>query len=803
MGSFWFSHTGEKVSGKQGWIRTARIEAATVLALSLLFAFWSNGWLMKENFWGIDDPKKLSVTREVVAALHEEGIRGGWETLRELEGNNNGLTMSLYLVFTCALFGAKALWPYHVLKGLQHAFWIFLIWGTARNLGGRRLGAVCAVLFGVFCNSTVLLPDMQTYSANWWRLYTTDSFGALPLALFWWSASMAVIKPRRRVGWLLLAAVAYVLSLQAKGTYLYLFPAVAVAAAFAFAGNAIPRRRPLPILLCLGALFVIGGLTIVFYGVGVSGVTVLNYEAFDPSFSPQRLIEGWKFYSQVLEDTGAWLWLLAIAGGVVLMIRLVQRRRVPPIAARWRLVLVLTLLVAGAGGLILQSAWPIRIPRYMMAFMPTLSLGAGISIGWLHYEFTRPQRRRTKRFTSWERTAFASAVLLYLLALGILFLPTEQGKLRLAAFAVLMAGAVCATAVLWRLQRRRQWRHAVGPALLSGFIAVTVLTQAVVLALNYLEARAAFQAIYRGENLLKTQARAVPPAPPGETWECWTNISGEFRLNTFWFLHTYDGRTDLRLIERRIPETVTPPAAVHMVKYPHPPDELRWLTPGFAQWRLVPWTESGEIFAEIRYLGLDDPPIRIELTPTERRALLGRVVLRFDTGDVPFTDDLRITLATRDGEELTSETWRGVESPRQRTNRVPVDFDPPPVLRPGVSHVLFVDRIKDPEYERSIFRVFIRDGVKTPFLTMYADETKQGLPRPGFKAYLAQPWTEKGGAPKVLRATEARTAFHVEAPAAVLRRLVELGGYGYSTQAVRWVRYPIHSTMAIFPERKD
>jgi hypothetical protein len=86
---------------------------------------------------------------------------------------------------------------------------------------------------------------------------------------------------------------------------------------------------------------------------------------------------------------------------------------------------------------------------------------------------------------------------------------------------------------------------------------------------------------------------------------------------------------------------------------------------------------------------------------------------------------------------------------------------------------------------------------------MHADDTKHGLPRPGFRAYLAQPWTEKGGAPEVLEATEARTAFHVEAPAAVVRRLIDLGGYGYSTQAVRWIRYPIHSTMAIFPEKED
>jgi hypothetical protein len=504
---------------------------------------------------------------------------------------------------------------------------------------------------------------------------------------------------------------------------------------------------------------------------------------------------GFDFYKNLLLDTGFWIWAVPLVWIPYGIIRLLKRRSRRNRGAIWREIIIISAFAGGMAGIMIYSTWPILLPRYAITFVPPLALVCGATVGRLLRSLRRGRsRNKISPFLKW--TAFGTAAIFFAAGTGILYYPVINGWLKIEMSAALCGIIFPVAGWLYFIKRRDIRLRGLGASLTSGLIITTFGIQFLVMGLNYIEARKAFQTVYRGQNIFKNLLVQLP-AREQDHYRITGNIHGEFVDNTIWFLKTYSGRLDLAYIGILGDIPIKGLNTIFVETYPHPPDLSRWIPPGFGQWEYIPWLKSGDNFAQVLAMGLNDPPVHIFFPAIKEPVLLGRVVLRFDTRTVPWTDRVVIRVLDKNDVTIGEAVFRGMDAPRQHTNAVPFVFPRPAPLLPGNNYRISISVEEDPTAAPYGLKFLQRKDMRTLFLLMESENKKKRTLGLGLVVYLVRPLLPTISEGNVKIAEASQTAFHVESPAAIIHRILFLErGAGYSTQSARWIRYTIKSSRA-------
>ncbi|GAB4315198.1 MAG: hypothetical protein Kow0059_07170 [Candidatus Sumerlaeia bacterium] len=316
-------------------------------ALRFPWSLVDDAWFLRraEVFWGALFAFEPKPALQMLFTLDQtEGVR------------SYGMSVNLLAIVMRALLGQN-IFLWHVGKSLT--FFAFL---TGLFYIGRLAGfSVGACLFGVILNALFnpwwLYQDFQTYTANWVRINTTDSVHII--FTVWQTVFFLVCLKRPE------PARGPLLGLFLSGLLAYLCKVNVLYSIGAFGGillldcllrKSVTRRD----VAVAAALLVPWFAGLLYFAPWAKG-RVSGY-AKEATTSWVEYRTTMLFFRDCILDSLGLIFPVGVAAVVVFL----ARRG----AGRFEKLAVGLVGLLFVGGFLVQSAWPYRIPRYMLSFLP-------------------------------------------------------------------------------------------------------------------------------------------------------------------------------------------------------------------------------------------------------------------------------------------------------------------------------------------------------------------------------------------------------------------------------------------------
>lgn len=621
----------------------------------------------------IDDGLFLERSDTVSRRLASGDWRGAWELLYRPDDNRFGPGLLLQIWGAWVLFGESPL-PWRLLKAMNLAFVLAAVVQLVRLAGGGRGAAVVAALSLVLLERTSVFPDIQTHLANWRRLHTTDSH-VIPFVA--WQAVFLVLAmdprsgPKARAGWM--AALAGTTFVAGMTKVTAVAPTAACAVAAGMAAGLRPRDFPWrrsAVSVALLAGTILPGL--LFFRPW-AGPDVYYYD--DPaSLDPQVLWASFTFTAATfVEGWGPWILpagLLALAVSV----RGAWSRGGDP--ASW--LAWITVPGVAAAAYLLQSMWPITIPRYAVTYSPFVAVLWGLAAwrllaavaGWLGSNgFERPWRVLAI-------AGFAGAVV-WTVATMPLFLWPRVTLARWLPVGIVVLAMPVGFVVAWRGGVAMAARRA-GSVAAAGSAVGLLAAQGVILVNTWRDA-----GIHYRHREVASRPLADYPATlsnPDNPVLVITNETSEHFTQANALLRLWGAAGGVRFVFHDWLDRPGEPGDRLLTFWSENHVGMRVVPPVIGGWEAVPLTATDEAFEAVVILDAANPLERVY--DLDGPAVISGYELRADTLSWPAWTDIEVVIRSPGGESRRIVV-PGRSTPRARTNRLLVPVDPPLPSGPG------------------------------------------------------------------------------------------------------------------------
>lgn len=343
----------------------------------LLAAFAFYGYTLRLDWSLIDDFRLLSSENDLDNVLSDKGLGAGLASIFNPTENLAGPTMKLAVYIQWKVLGTHPfLW--HLVKILSFFALSSGMFHLTRTLTRSTVAGLMAALYLGMAAPISSSPDFQTFHANYARLFVTDSYLA-PLAMWTMATCVSLwIDPQGRriergIGVCVLALAAGL----TKSTGMYILAGGAAMLVVRLLVALLTQSNRMFYFAVLAG-WMIACLPSLYFFRPWNPYPVYGYDGVDIIKDPALIFTNARFYFLFALESFPLLALFLPFGLLIQLGRFVKGAvcRDPSAWAESAPFCVLGFFLSA---LLLQSMWPIIMPRYTLTFIPAfIPLGAGL-----------------------------------------------------------------------------------------------------------------------------------------------------------------------------------------------------------------------------------------------------------------------------------------------------------------------------------------------------------------------------------------------------------------------------------------
>jgi hypothetical protein len=515
-------------------IRNKKIRTAAFCFIFALILYFPS---LKLNWSLVDAGVHIHNSADSFSKFKTDGIFACIADIISISDNYCGPTLRIMIALQRIVLG-NAAWAWHFVMILLFAAVLWAIWELTLLAGGGTLSCLIALLSFSLFGPQHVFPDFNTHYANFARFLTSDSY-QIPLSL--WSAFFLIRGIQGESALSKKTAAVFVLLFifccLTKGTAIHI-----ILSYIAWCGVIIVLSPPKSLIkrkaMIFSGLALLSSLPGIFFFRVWESRPVVGYENVKIAKTLPAIWKNMLKYCNFCSDSLSFLWYIAITiiivSLIIYFIRQLKKREEICIKNSTQILLLFLFI----SGFILQSMWPLILPRYMLTFSPYLCILFGLAAGTLISSWIKKNHKNPNLKIYFIH--FIIGGILFAVIFFPYYHPFRPSKYR--QIWVILSGGVFLISGIWGLilllneKLNGVKKHiAFFPV---WFLSGTLLIQGIVLLINTNDSAKNYYAYEKIYSSILDEAKKLEEfLPENEKGTIYTNLKGEQLWSSNFLLH--------------------------------------------------------------------------------------------------------------------------------------------------------------------------------------------------------------------------------------------------------------------------